>query len=591
MSEGKVHPSADTRQDAASKPLPQLPSQMEIDSQEKKARNTKNLSVNISSGTDYPSPITSFATSPSADALSEPVSPVGLPSQPKLAPRNRFNLSIRTPGLEKTAFLPSTGPSPLVPPTPSTLRRPLVRHFPSEPALSIFSPSAAPHGGMQLPPLGHQGEHRFSERLSQSLHDLKEEEDRSYELPESQEKKENGYPNGPVRIYDCGVYLYLEPSREEASKFDCVINVAKEVLCPFISADSKGKESTITSVMRHGHSEYDRHAISEPQTAVSEFSFKSAFEFQPLESPATPTTPKAEKPEKTDKTAPEYVHIPWDHNSDIVEDAFLLCKIIDKRINDGKKVLVHCQLGVSRSASLIIAYGMFKNSSLDFNKAYENVKSRSQWISPNMSLIYQLTEFRSKLNNGHFEANPRAPPLEWFKFGEAVQTPKAIPAQVVRESESSSSKKSANRSKPLPPIPKFDQANTPSLPSSGPSSTGALTPTPSSVSTATQTDSSPYFPRPLPLRERASAIRPLNLAAVRQEISVEMDLVTNDVPETPSVFSPRAAEFTATPFHRTAAGDLALHMMEPMSPIEVEDPRSPPQLGDASITRSINEFL
>jgi tyrosine-protein phosphatase len=438
---------------------------------------------------------------------------------------------------------------------------------------------------MQLPPFAQHGEQKFSERLSQSLHDLKE-EDPSYDLPESQEKKEDGYPNGPVCIYDCGVYLYLEPSREEASKFDCVINVAKEVLCPFISAsDSKGKESTITSVMRHGHAEFDRHAISEPQTAVSEFSFKSAFEYQPLESPSTPTTPKPEK------AAPEYVHIPWDHNSDIVEDAYLLCKIIDKRVNDGKKVLVHCQLGVSRSASLIIAYGMYKNSSLDFSMAYEHVKSRSQWISPNMTLIYQLTEFRNKLNIGAFEANPRSAPSEWFKFGEAVRTPKAIPLEVAQESESASSK-TVNRSKPLPPIPKFDQVMTDSFSSSSASSTGALTPTPSTTSSATQTDPSPFFPRPFLLRERASAVRPLNLSLPpRPEYGIEMDLVANDVPESPSMFSPRAAEFTASPFHRTAAGDLALHRVETVALPEEEDPRSPPQHGDASITRSIDEFL
>ena len=68
-----------------------------------------------------------------------------------------------------------------------------------------------------------------------------------------------------------------------------------------------------------------------------------------------------------------------------------------------------------------------------------------------------------------------------------------------------------------------------------------------------------------------------------------------DVPQTPSLLSPRAAEFTASPFHRTSAGDLAgssVFEQGLMSPgAKEEDPRSPHQVGEAPITRSIFDMI
>lgn len=81
---------------------------------------------------------------------------------------------------------------------------------------------------------------------------------------------------------------------------------------------------------------------------------------------------------------PEYIHIPWEHNSDIVPDLLRLCKLIDERVTQGKKVLVHCQCGVSRSASLVVAYGLYKDPSLSVQEAYDTVKAKSKWIGPNM---------------------------------------------------------------------------------------------------------------------------------------------------------------------------------------------------------------
>jgi hypothetical protein len=113
----------------------------------------------------------------------------------------------------------------------------------------------------------------------------------------------------------------------------------------------------------------------------------------------SPTTPKAAQAATPTGAPPEYIHMQWDHNTGIVDDLFRLVEQIDERVQQGKRVLIHCQCGVSRSASLIVAYGLYKNPSLTVQEAYDAVKERSRWIGPNMSLIYQLSEFRTKLVN------------------------------------------------------------------------------------------------------------------------------------------------------------------------------------------------
>lgn len=68
------------------------------------------------------------------------------------------------------------------------------------------------------------------------------------------------------------------------------------------------------------------------------------------------------------------------------------------RAAEGKRILVHCQCGVSRSASLVVAFVM-KERSWDLNQAYAFVKRKAPAISPNMGLIFQLMEWGRILNN------------------------------------------------------------------------------------------------------------------------------------------------------------------------------------------------
>ncbi|TDL25534.1 hypothetical protein BD410DRAFT_819675 [Rickenella mellea] len=75
-----------------------------------------------------------------------------------------------------------------------------------------------------------------------------------------------------------------------------------------------------------------------------------------------------------------------------------VCDWIDRARSEGGKVLVHCRVGVSRSATVTIAYVM-KHLALPLVDAYLIVRSRrlSVLIQPNMRLLYNLCGWEVKL--------------------------------------------------------------------------------------------------------------------------------------------------------------------------------------------------
>ncbi|XP_060800069.1 protein phosphatase Slingshot homolog 2 isoform X3 [Neoarius graeffei] len=71
-------------------------------------------------------------------------------------------------------------------------------------------------------------------------------------------------------------------------------------------------------------------------------------------------------------------------------------KFISKAKKAGVKCLVHCKMGVSRSASTVIAYAM-KEYGWDLDRAYEHVKERRTVTKPNPSFMKQLEEYQGIL--------------------------------------------------------------------------------------------------------------------------------------------------------------------------------------------------
>ncbi|GFZ48999.1 hypothetical protein JCM24511_06748 [Saitozyma sp. JCM 24511] len=137
----------------------------------------------------------------------------------------------------------------------------------------------------------------------------------------------------------------------------------------------------------------------------------------------------ANYPAEGDRPEMAYTHLRWSHGEQgLAEvdrearlDEILLPANVDRDqwrfweairwIERGRRaqepVLIHCQCGVSRSATLAIAYVMALAASgalpshlghiRGMQDAYDFVKSKSPWIGPNVSLVFQLVEFARNL--------------------------------------------------------------------------------------------------------------------------------------------------------------------------------------------------
>ncbi|OBT50113.1 hypothetical protein VE04_09978, partial [Pseudogymnoascus sp. 24MN13] len=218
----------------------------------------------------------------------------------------------------------------------------------------------------------------------------------TFDCAANEDVKSPGYPDGPIAIYEPYVFLYLEPSAEEAAEFDVVMNVASEVKNPFKAKQAlEEAKSQVAAEPLKSFDAMDIDRDSPPMTGASMATFTTAFEVQPLDS-STPTETSPTTPKPLSKE-PEYIHIPWKLKTDISKDLLALCETIDNRVTHGKKVLIHCQQGASRSASLIIAYGMYRNPSLTVDAAYNAAEAKSKYVSPNISLMYALQDFRKTL--------------------------------------------------------------------------------------------------------------------------------------------------------------------------------------------------
>ncbi|KAK3944657.1 hypothetical protein QBC46DRAFT_251372 [Diplogelasinospora grovesii] len=365
----------------------------------RRAKNMKGLSIQP----PFNSLSSSLVSEPSSPSFIKPTIP-GMKRKPS-------QLSLKTNSsdlvLRPTLEVPS---SPSVAPI---LQRRALKHSTSSPHMlsGLKSATFGPVGGMTIPTVLERNESGLSEFFRPSRpappppvglkSAIAEEEspikaqvanpasfdyDPYHEVENNEDQKTPGYPDGPICIYNDNVYLYLEPTAEEAARFDLVINVAREVRNPFEPYAKNGQQAL------EDKKPADLSPI--PDTAVTTASFATAFEFLPDEPAAeTPTTPKAQSFKE-----PEYIHMPWDHHTDIGGDLMRLCEKIDRTTKEGKKVLVHCQQGASRSASLIIAYGMYQNPELSVNDAYHAAQAKSRWISPNMRLMYCLQDFQKEMS-------------------------------------------------------------------------------------------------------------------------------------------------------------------------------------------------
>ena len=64
-------------------------------------------------------------------------------------------------------------------------------------------------------------------------------------------------------------------------------------------------------------------------------------------------------------------------------------------------IYIHCAMGISRSASVVIAYLMYKNK-MSYNDAYNEVKNKRKEISPNTGFQEQLKKFEKILKENNY---------------------------------------------------------------------------------------------------------------------------------------------------------------------------------------------
>lgn len=617
----------------------------------RKPRNLKGLSLQPAFGTSTAAPM----------PLMEPVSPSFIKPQIPAMKRKPSQLSLKT---NSSDLLKTTLEVPKSPSMAPILQRRALKHSTSSPHMlsTLKSASFGPPGGMSFPKVLERNENGLSEMLrpmKSSMHTNFEvsiaEEDspikpqmanrHDYEpYPEpgnNEDLKSPGYPDGPIAIYGDNVYLYLEPSAEEAARFDVVINVAREVKNPFASL--RPEEFTTCT----GSAD----ASPIPDTAITTASFATAFEFQPSDERwvETPTTPKANPLQR-----PEYIHMEWDHNTDIAPDLKKLCETIDERTKEGKKVLIHCQQGASRSASLIIAYGLYQNPELSVNDAYYAAQAKSRWISPNMKLMYSLQDFqkeiskkRTPLRSGRSPTKhrttlsadainlsakePQTAPLpstdKTEEDRETQQSPtrprgNSTPLRPTASAESASVPRSfewrapVEQTTPPPPMPILNFVDVPQRPRFGLGRTESggqveawfkPPPTPgfnSHGSFGFQTMSFPSFRTSVPsVRNEEVADSPVlgrlpgafptddeALMSPRAET-----MTSNPLHECPEVAGMRFVESPPTPVDGLFSPRASMFPRDPLIPFgrpeQVADPRSPPTKGETPIVRSIDDIL
>ncbi|XP_048884588.1 dual specificity protein phosphatase 1 [Brienomyrus brachyistius] len=94
----------------------------------------------------------------------------------------------------------------------------------------------------------------------------------------------------------------------------------------------------------------------------------------------------------------QYKSIPVEdnHKADISCWFIEAIEFIDSVRNKGGRVFVHCQAGISRSATICLAY-LMRTNRVKLDEAFEFVKQRRSVISPNFSFMGQLLQFESQV--------------------------------------------------------------------------------------------------------------------------------------------------------------------------------------------------
>ncbi|KAF9036411.1 phosphatases II [Hymenopellis radicata] len=199
------------------------------------------------------------------------------------------------------------------------------------------------------------------------------------------------YADGPVQILP-GIWLGSEDNARDFTglaerKIKAILNVAKEVASPF----------DLFKPLRSFASTPNLNAVGSKEPSDSTY-------YPPHLASGRPGM--------------HYLKLMWSHGQqDLVARGFPeAMAFTDAAAERGDGVLIHCQCGISRSATMVIALVMRAAAMRSphvpdhvwalkgMQPAYDYVKQKSTCIGPNMSLIYQLLDYERKLTGGNTDS-------------------------------------------------------------------------------------------------------------------------------------------------------------------------------------------
>nr|BBG62313.1 dual specificity phosphatase 1 [Tokudaia muenninki] len=127
----------------------------------------------------------------------------------------------------------------------------------------------------------------------------------------------------------------------------------------------------------------------------------------------------------------QYKSIPVEdnHKADISSWFNEAIDFIDSIKDAGGRVFVHCQAGISRSATICLAY-LMRTNRVKLDEAFEFVKQRRSIISPNFSFMGQLLQFESQVLAPHCSAEAGSPAMVVLDRGTSTTTVFNFPVSI-----------------------------------------------------------------------------------------------------------------------------------------------------------------